>query len=357
MAKLVYSAIASLDGYVADKDGNFDWAAPDEEVHASVNDLERPAGTYLYGRRMYETMLYWETVHTIADQPYFVSDPAEIWQAAEKVVYSKELQAVSSVRTRIERYFAPGVVRQIKDAASRDITVSGADLAAQAIAAGLVDELHVLVTPVIMGGGKPFLPSDVRLHLELLNVRRFASGMVYLHYDAAARASGLGGARTRKAGSALLHDQLLGDLGVGQTPCHGVHQIFVNSSVTLKLWVRPCSRGSAEREGITGATSKLDPDCFLLQVLVDCPKTVLPPDAGLLDPAEGHARRNDSIGVDPDASSPQPCCHPMGTSNVLSPYGPGEPVWRIVRQLNGLVLVLEAYGGENWTEYFLSIDG
>jgi dihydrofolate reductase len=249
MAMLIYSAIASADGYVEDAGGSFDWAAPDEELLSFVNDLERPIGTYLYGRRMYETMLYWETVHTIADQPYFVSDPAEIWQAAEKVVYSKELQAVSSVRTRIERYFAPGVVRQIKDAASRDITVSGADLAAQAIAAGLVDELHVLVTPVIVGGGKPFLPSDVRLHLELLNVRRFASGMVYLHYDAAARASGLGGARTRKVGSALLHDQLLGDLSVGQTPCHGVHQIFVNSSVTLKLGSVPVQEDQPSVKG------------------------------------------------------------------------------------------------------------
>jgi dihydrofolate reductase len=184
MAKLIYSAITSLDGYVEDKDGNFDWAAPDEEVHTFVNDLERHVGTYLYGRRMYETMLYWETAHTIPDQPSFVRDFTDMWQAAEKVVYSRTLQAVSSARTQIERHFDPAVVQEMKDIASRDLTVGGSDLAAQIIEAGLVDELHLLVMPVIVGGGKRALPNDVRLHLGLLDMDRFGSGVVHLHYRA-----------------------------------------------------------------------------------------------------------------------------------------------------------------------------
>jgi dihydrofolate reductase len=182
MAKLIYSAIASLDGYVADEDGNFDWAAPDEEVHSFVNDLERPLGTYLYGRRMYEVMGYWETAHTLADQPPFVQDFAEIWQAADKIVYSKTLETVSSARTRIERDFDPEAVRQLKAAAGRDISVGGPDLAAQAIKAGLVDEYHLFVAPIAVGGGKQSLPNSVRLKLELLDERRFGSGTVYLHY-------------------------------------------------------------------------------------------------------------------------------------------------------------------------------
>ena len=182
MAKLIYSAITSLDGYVADEDGNFDWAAPDEEVHSFVNDLERPVGTYLYGRRMYEVMGYWETAHTLADQPPFVQDFAKIWQAADKIVYSKTLEAVSSARTRIEREFDPEVVRQLKAQAGRDITVGGPELAAQAIRAGLVDEYHLFVAPIVVGGGNQSLPDDVRLKLELLDERRFGSGVVYLHY-------------------------------------------------------------------------------------------------------------------------------------------------------------------------------
>ncbi len=182
MAKLIYSAIASLDGYVADEDGNFDWAEPDEEVHSFVNDLERPVGTYLYGRRMYQVMVYWETAHTLADQPPFVQDYAEIWQSADKIVYSKTLETVSSARTRIERDFDPEAVRQLKAQAGRDITVGGPDLAAQAIKAGLVDEYHLLVTPIVVGGGKQSLPDDVRLKLELLDERRFGNGMVHLHY-------------------------------------------------------------------------------------------------------------------------------------------------------------------------------
>jgi dihydrofolate reductase len=182
MAKLIYSAIASLDGYVADEDGNFDWAMPDEEVHRFVNDLERPVGTYLYGRRMYEVMGYWETAHTLADQPPFVQDFAEIWQAADKIVYSKTLETVSSARTRIERDFDPEVVRQLKAAAGRDLTGGGPDLAAQAIKAGLVDELQLFVAPTVVGGGKQSLPNNVRLQLDLLDERRFGNGMVYLRY-------------------------------------------------------------------------------------------------------------------------------------------------------------------------------
>jgi dihydrofolate reductase len=182
MAKLIYSAITSLDGYVADEDGNFDWAAPDDEVHSFVNDLERPVGTYLYGRRTYEVMAYWETANTLADQPPVEHDFAEIWQAAEKIVYSKTLETVSSARTRIERDFDPEAVRQIKATTGRDITVGGPDLAAQAIGAGLVDEFHLFVAPIVVGGGKQSLPNDVRLKLELLDERRFASGVVHLRY-------------------------------------------------------------------------------------------------------------------------------------------------------------------------------
>jgi dihydrofolate reductase len=184
MAKLIYSAITSLDGYVADENGNFDWAAPDEEVHRFVNDLERPIGTYLYGRRIYETMVYWETAHTLPDQPPFIQDFAGIWQAADKIVYSKTLDTPSSARTRIERDFDPDAVRRMKASAERDISVGGPDLAAQAIKAGLVDEYHLFLTPIIVGGGKQSLPDNVRLELELLDERRFGNGVVHLHYRA-----------------------------------------------------------------------------------------------------------------------------------------------------------------------------
>jgi dihydrofolate reductase len=182
MAELIYSAITSLDGYVADENGNFDWAAPDEEVHRFVNDLERPIGTYLYGRRIYETMVYWESADTLPDQPPFIQDFAGIWQAADKIVYSKTLETLSSARTRIERDFDPEAVRQLKATAGRDISVGGADLAAQAINAGLVDEYHLFLTPIIVGGGKQSLPDNVRLELELLDERRFGNGVVHLHY-------------------------------------------------------------------------------------------------------------------------------------------------------------------------------
>jgi dihydrofolate reductase len=183
MANLIYSAIASLDGYVADEDGNFDWAAPDEEVHSFVNELERPVGIYLYGRRMYEVMVYWETADTLADQsPPPERDFAEIWQTADKIVYSKTLEQAASARTRIEREFDPEAVRRLKGSAERDLSVGGPDLAAQAIKAGLVDELHLFVTPIIVGGGTPWLPDGVRVKLELLHERRFGSGVVYLRY-------------------------------------------------------------------------------------------------------------------------------------------------------------------------------
>jgi dihydrofolate reductase len=183
VAKLIYSAITSLDGYVADDDGNFDWAEPDEELHTFINDLERPIGTYLYGRRMYEVMVDWETL-TLPDQPPFIKDFAELWQAADKVVYSRTLETASSARTRIERRFDPDAVRQMKAAAGRDITVGGPDLAAQAIRAGLVDECRLYIAPVVVGGGKRSLPNDVRLKLELLDERRFGNGVVHLRYRA-----------------------------------------------------------------------------------------------------------------------------------------------------------------------------
>ena len=179
MGKLIYTAIMSLDGYVADERGNFDWAEPDEEVHAFVNDLERPIGTYLYGRRLYDVMVAWETITD--DQPV-VRDYAELWRAADKIVYSRSLETVSSAKTRIERSFEPDVVRRMKEAADRDLSVGGPDLAAQAIRAGLVDEIHLFLAPVVVGGGTQALPDDVRVELELLAERRFASGMIHLHY-------------------------------------------------------------------------------------------------------------------------------------------------------------------------------
>lgn len=182
MAKLIYAAIASLDGYVEDEEGSFDWAMPDEELHAFVNDLERPIGTYLYGRRMYETMAFWETASTEAREPAVFSDYAGIWRAAEKVVYSRTLEEVSSARTRIEREFDPDAVRGLKQSPGADISVGGAELAGQAIGAGLVDECHLFLCPIVVGGGKRALPDGVRTELELLDERRFPNGAVHLHY-------------------------------------------------------------------------------------------------------------------------------------------------------------------------------
>ena len=183
MAKLIYSAMMSLDGYIEDKSGKFDWAAPDDEVHAFVNDLVRPAGTFLYGRRMYATMVAWENA---ADDPAFqtavMQDFASIWRAAEKIVYSSTLNKVSSAKTRIETAFDPDAVRRIKGSAARDVFIGGPSLATHAFKAALVDECHLLVVPVIVGGGKRGLPSDVFLTLELAEERRFKSGVVYLRY-------------------------------------------------------------------------------------------------------------------------------------------------------------------------------
>jgi dihydrofolate reductase len=186
MAKLIYSVIASLDGYVADEDGNFDWAAPDEEVHRFVNDLERPVGTYLMGRRMYEVMRYWETADTVPDQPAHMVDFARVWQDADKVVYSRTLEEPSTARTRVERDFDPDAVRRLKAAADRDLTVGGPALAAQALAAGLVDECHVFLAPILVGGGTRAFPDKLRVPLELLEERRFGNGTVYLRYRTSA---------------------------------------------------------------------------------------------------------------------------------------------------------------------------
>jgi dihydrofolate reductase len=182
MAKLTYGMIASLDGYTADESGNFDWAAPDEEVHAFVNDLERDTGTYLYGRRMYETMVYWETFVAEPDEPACVVDYAQIWQAADKIVYSSSLGEVSSTRTRLEPTFDPESVRQLKATSDHGLSIGGPDLAGQALAAGLIDDIYLFVVPVVVGGGTPALPAKVRANLELQAVDRFAGGVVHLHY-------------------------------------------------------------------------------------------------------------------------------------------------------------------------------
>jgi len=188
MATLIYTGITSLDGYLADANGSFDWAEPDEEVHRFVNDLERPVGTYLYGRRLYEVMRYWETAHTEPDQPDHIRDFTGIWQAADKVVYSRTLDAASTARTRLERDFDPEAVRELLAAADRDVSIAGAELAAVAIRAGLVGEFRQFLMPVVVGGGTPFFPADVRIRLDLVEQRRFGNGVVYLRY--AVRAGG-----------------------------------------------------------------------------------------------------------------------------------------------------------------------
>ncbi len=183
MARLIYSAITSLDGYVADEDGSFEWAAPDAEVHAFVNDLERPVGTYLYGRGMYEVMAAWEDAGIADGQPAAVQDYAAIWRSADKIVYSTSLDAVSTARTFLEHAFVPDAIRQRKARAGRDLGIGGPNLAGQALRAGLVDECRLFVTPVVVGGGTPALPRGGRLSLELLDERRFSNGVVYLRYS------------------------------------------------------------------------------------------------------------------------------------------------------------------------------
>jgi dihydrofolate reductase len=182
LGKLIYAAIASLDGYVEDAEGGFRWAAPDDELHAFVNELERPIGTYLYGRRMYETMVSWETAGTGGDEPEVSRDFADVWRAAHKIVYSRTLDDVASARTRLEREFDPAAVRSLKESSGPDITVGGSQLGGEAIAAGLVDECHLFLHPVIVGGGKRALPEGVRVQLELQDERRFTSGVVHLRY-------------------------------------------------------------------------------------------------------------------------------------------------------------------------------
>ena len=181
MAKLIYAALMSLDGYVADADGRFDWAEPDEDVHAFVNDLARPIGTYLLGRRMYEVLMAWDTMDT-TEQPSQIEDYAQIWRAADKIVYSRSLDAVSGAKTRLERSFDPDAVREMKASAERDLSVGGPDLGAQAILAGLVDEIQLFLSPVVVGGGTRALPDGVRVDLELVDERRFGNGTVYVRY-------------------------------------------------------------------------------------------------------------------------------------------------------------------------------
>jgi dihydrofolate reductase len=182
MGKLIYSAITSLDGFVEDDDGHFYWAAPDEEVHAFVNDLERPIGTYLYGRRMYETMVEWETDKFLGDRHPLMLDFAGIWRAADKVVFSRTLEMASSARTRIETTFDTDRIRQMKASARGDLTIGGAELAALAFRANLIDECHLFLNPIVVGGGKQALPSKVRTRLDLLDEGRFGNGVVHLRY-------------------------------------------------------------------------------------------------------------------------------------------------------------------------------
>jgi dihydrofolate reductase len=182
VARLIYSAIASLDGYIADEEGKFHWAAPDDEVHAFVNDLERPIGTYLLGRRMYEVMRFWETVPATGDGPPSHHEYAGIWQAANKIVYSSSLPEVTAAKTVLERSFDPAAVREMKASEPNDMSVGGADLAAQALREGLVDELQLFVVPVIIGGGTAWLPDGIRLDLQLVDEHRFSGGFVYLRY-------------------------------------------------------------------------------------------------------------------------------------------------------------------------------
>ncbi len=179
---LIYLMNTSVDGYVEDEHGRFDFSGPDEEVNAYINQLTSSVGTYLYGRRMYESMVYWETAHTVPNLPQFLRDWTRQWQAAEKIVYSRTLAGPRSVRTRIEREFEPDVVRRLKDDAGHNITVNGPGLAAHALRAGVVDELQMFVCPAVVGGGKPFFPQGVRLNLKLIDEHRFRNGVVFLRY-------------------------------------------------------------------------------------------------------------------------------------------------------------------------------
>jgi dihydrofolate reductase len=181
MAELIFSAITSLDGYIEDAAGRFDWAEPDPEVFAFLNEIERPVGTYLYGRRMYETLVYWETAD-IQDQALMEWDWMQIWRSADKIVYSRSLESTSSTKTRIERDFDPHAVRAMKDSLDHDISIGGPNLAALAFRAGLIDRCQLFLTPVLVGGGKSALPAGVGLHLDLVSQRHFTNGVVFLDY-------------------------------------------------------------------------------------------------------------------------------------------------------------------------------
>ncbi len=185
MAQLFYTAITSLDGYVNDAGGNFDWSVPNEEEHAFINDLERDIGTYLYGRRLYGTMKVWESMYAAADLSRVARDYADLWHEADKVVYSTTLHEVDTAKTSLERSFDVEAVRRLKESADADVTVGGANLAGQALAAGLVDQVHLFLAPAIVGGGTRALPDGVRTGLELLDERTFANGVVHLHYAVA----------------------------------------------------------------------------------------------------------------------------------------------------------------------------
>jgi dihydrofolate reductase len=182
MGRLIYAAITSLDGYIEDLDGRFDWSQPAEEEHAFINDLTRPVGTHLYGRRMYEVMKVWESPEPA--WPGYMQEFAAIWQAGDKVVYSTTLERVSTERTRLERGFDAEAIRQLKASSTADIAVSGPELAGHAIRAGLVDEYQVFLSPIVVGGGKHWLPPNVGVRLDLLDERRFSNGVVYLRYGA-----------------------------------------------------------------------------------------------------------------------------------------------------------------------------
>jgi dihydrofolate reductase len=182
MARLIYASNMSLDGCTEDERGGLDWAPPDADVFSFITELMGSAGTYLYGRRMYETLAVWETDPTLAEKSDLMAAYATAWQAADKVVYSSTLAAPSTANTRLERHFEPGAVHQLKAAAGRDLIVGGPNLAAQALAAGLVDELRLFVWPIVLGGRKPALPTGTRFDLELLDVHRFGSGVVQLRY-------------------------------------------------------------------------------------------------------------------------------------------------------------------------------
>ena len=182
MGDLIYMTIASLDGYMEDEHGDFQWSAPGEEVHAFINDLERPVGTYLYGRRLYEVMRVWETPEELPDATPAMLEFADVWRAAGKVVYSRTLETVTTDRTRLERDFDAGAVRELKASAERNLTIGGPELAAHAITAGLVDEYQLFVVPVLLGGGIRSVPDGVRLDLDLVEERRFGNGFVFLRY-------------------------------------------------------------------------------------------------------------------------------------------------------------------------------